>query len=375
VRHLLVTNDFPPKIGGIQSYLWELWRRLPPGDVTVLTTPHRGARRFDAEQPFRVVRSREPVLLPNPHLARRIRSLAAETAAQAVILDPALPVGLVGPALGLPYAVVLHGAEVAVPGRVPAARQLLAWVVGRASLVIAAGSYPEAEVRRVMGPRSVPPVVQVPPGVDIRRFVPLQGIDRAAWRTRLGLPASGPLVVSVSRLVPRKGMDTLIAATALLAPEYPDLSVAIAGEGRDRGRLERRIKSTGAPVRLLGRVADVDLPKLYGAGEIFVLCCRTRWAGLEQEGFGIVFLEAAAAGVASIAGESGGAADAVKDGTTGLVVSDPDDPKALARQLRVLLGDPALASRLGQEARRRVASEFAYEHLAARLGTAIEAMA
>ncbi len=375
MRHLLVTNDFPPKIGGIQSYLWELWRRLPPGDVTVLTTPHRGARRFDAEQPFRVVRSREPVLLPNPHLARRIRSLAAETAAQAVILDPALPVGLVGPALGLPYAVVLHGAEVAVPGRVPAARQLLAWVVGRASLVIAAGSYPEAEVRRVMGPRSVPPVVQVPPGVDIRRFVPLQGIDRAAWRTRLGLPASGPLVVSVSRLVPRKGMDTLIAATALLAPEYPDLSVAIAGEGRDRGRLERRIKSTGAPVRLLGRVADVDLPKLYGAGEIFVLCCRTRWAGLEQEGFGIVFLEAAAAGVASIAGESGGAADAVKDGTTGLVVSDPDDPKALARQLRVLLGDPALASRLGQEARRRVASEFAYEHLAARLGTAIEAMA
>lgn len=375
MRHLLVTNDFPPKIGGIQSYLWELWRRLPPGDVTVLTTPYRGASRFDAEQPFRVVRSSEPVLLPHPHLARRIRSLAAETAAQAVILDPALPVGLVGPALGLPYAVVLHGAEVAVPGRVPPARQLLARVVGRASLIIAAGSYPEAEVRRVMGPRPLPPVVQVPPGVDITRFEPLQGIDRAAWRTRLGLPASGPLVVSVSRLVPRKGMDTLIASAALLAPEYPDLTVAIAGEGRDRGRLERRIKSTGAPVRLLGRVADVDLPKLYGAGEIFVLCCRTRWAGLEQEGFGIVFLEAAAAGVASIAGESGGAADAVKDGTTGLVVSDPDDPKALARQLQVLLGDPALASRLGQEARRRVESEFAYEHLAARLGTAIEAMA
>ncbi|MDQ6784565.1 MAG: glycosyltransferase family 4 protein [Actinomycetota bacterium] len=376
MRHLLVTNDFPPKIGGIQSYLWELWRRLPPEDVTVLTTGHRDTERFDAEQLFRVVRTREPVLLPNPHLVHRIRRLVAETGSEGVVLDPALPVGLVGPALGVPYGVVLHGAEVAVPGRLPASRQLLGRVVRKASLLIAAGNYPEAEARRAAGGRgAMPPVVQVPPGVDTKRFVPLPAIDRAAWRTRLGLPATGPLVVSVSRLVPRKGMDTLIDAAAVLAGDHPDLTVAIAGEGRDSGRLERRIRHTNTPVQLLGRVANVDLPNLYAAADVFVLCCRTRWRGLEQEGFGIVFLEAAAAGVASIAGDSGGAADAVVNNETGLVVANPEDPGALAGGLRRLLDNPVLATRLGQAARRRAESDFSYEHLAARLGHALEAMA
>ncbi|MDQ6839145.1 MAG: glycosyltransferase family 4 protein [Actinomycetota bacterium] len=376
MRHLLVTNDFPPKIGGIQSYLWELWRRLPPEDVTVLTTAHRDAERFDAEQLFRVVRTREPVMLPNPHLVHRIRSLVAETGSEAVVLDPALPVGLVGPALGVPYAVVLHGAEVAVPGRLPASRQLIGRVVRKASLLIAAGSYPEAEARRAAGGRgSMPPVVQVPPGVDTKRFVPLPAIDRAAWRTRLGLPAGGPLIVSVSRLVPRKGMDTLIDATAVLGTDHPGLTVAIAGEGRDSGRLERRIRHTNAPVQLLGRVANVDLPNLYAAADVFVLCCRSRWGGLEQEGFGIVFLEAAAAGVASIAGDSGGAADAVVNNETGLVVANPDDPHALAGELRRLLDDPVWASNLGQAARQRAELDFSYEHLAARLDLALDGLA
>jgi phosphatidylinositol alpha-1,6-mannosyltransferase len=375
LRHLLVTNDFPPKIGGIQSYLWELWRRLPPEDVTVLTTAHHDADRFDAEQLFRVVRTREPVLLPNPHLVNRIRALVAESGSEAVVLDPALPVGLVGPALGVPYAVVLHGAEVAVPGRLPASRQLLGRVVRKASLLIAAGSYPEAEARRAAGGRgAVPPVVQVPPGVDTKRFVPLPAIDRAAWRTRLGLPANGRLVVSVSRLVPRKGMDTLIDAAAMLSGDHPDLTVAIAGEGRDSGRLERRIRHTDTPVQLLGRVANADLPNLYASADVFVLCCRSRWGGLEQEGFGIVFLEAAAAGIPSIAGDSGGAADAVVNNETGLVVANPDDPNALADELRRLLGNPALAASLGQAARRRAESDFSYEHLAARLGDALDGL-
>lgn len=375
MRHLLVTNDFPPKIGGIQSYLWELWRRLPPEDVTVLTTAHADAERFDADQLFRVVRTREPVLIPNPHLVHRIRSLAAEVGARAVVLDPVLPVGLVGPSVGLPYAIVLHGAEVAVPGRLPASRQLLGRIVRKSSLLIAAGSYPEAEARRVAGSRrAMPPVVQVPPGVDTRRFAPLPAIDRTAWRTRFGLPAGGPLVVSVSRLVPRKGMDTLIDTAAMIAPEYPAMSVVIAGEGRDMGRLERRIRHGRAPVRLLGRVGNADLPSLYAAADVFVLCCRTRWGGLEQEGFGIVFLEAAAAGVASIAGHSGGAADAVVHDATGLVVDEPDDAKALAVSLRRLLDNPSLARDLGQTARRRAESDFSYEKLAARLREALNGL-
>jgi phosphatidyl-myo-inositol dimannoside synthase len=375
LRHLLVTNDFPPKIGGIQSYLWELWRRLPAEDVTVLTSPYRDDDLFDANQPFAIHRTREPVLVPNPVLARHIKSLAAEVGAKALVLDPALPLGFLGPTLGLPYALVLHGAEITVPGRLPASRQVLSRVIRGASLLIAAGHYPEDEARRAVGHKgTMPQVVQVPTGVDTGRFVPLAGIDRVATRARLGLPVSGPLVVSVSRLVPRKGMDVLIEAAAGLAKDYPDLVVAIAGSGRDRPRLEHRIRKTGAPVRLLGRVADADLPALYGCADVFSLCCRTRWAGLEQEGFGIVFLEAAAAGVASVAGASGGAAEAVVDGETGLVVHDPDDPRALQAALGRLLADPELARAQGLEARRRVEAEFGYDYLAARLAGALETL-
>jgi phosphatidyl-myo-inositol dimannoside synthase len=375
LRHLLVTNDFPPKVGGIQSYLWELWRRLPPDDVTVLTTPYGGAERFDGAQPFRIVRAREPVLLPSPGVSRRIRRLAGQVGATAVVLDPALPLGLAGPRLGLRYAIVLHGAEVTVPGRLPASRQLLAKAVAGAGLIIAAGGYPEMEARRAVGERaSFPKVVQVPPGVDTSRFRPLAAIDRAAARARLGLPPGGQLVVSVSRLVPRKGMDTLIEAAALLAPAHPDLTVAISGSGRDRIRLERRVRRSGAPVRLLGRISDTDLPSLYGCADVFAMCCRSRWRGLEQEGFGIVFLEAAACGVPSVAGASGGAAEAVDDGVTGAVVEHPDDAAAVAASIGRLVDDPELASTQGQAARTRAEAEFSYDVLAARLGDALAGM-
>jgi phosphatidylinositol alpha-1,6-mannosyltransferase len=372
LRHLLVTSDFPPKVGGIQSYLWELWRRLPPGDVTVLTTSYGGSETFDGAQPFRIVRTREPVLLPTPVVSRRIRRLAGQIGATGVVLDPALPLGLVGPGLGLPYAVILHGAEVTVPGRLPASRQLLARVISGAQLVIAAGGYPEAEARRAVGDRATfPKVVQVPPGVDTTRFRPLAAIDRAAARAKFGLPAGGRLVVSVSRLVPRKGMDTLIEAAAQLAPGRPDLTVAISGSGRDRMRLERRVRHSAAPVRLLGRIPDSDLPLLYACADVFAMCCRSRWRGLEQEGFGIVFLEAAACGVPSVAGDSGGAAEAVEDGTTGTVVAHPDDPGQVAAAIGRLIDDPMLASRQGQAARTRAEAEFSYDVLASRLGDAL----
>ncbi len=258
MKHLLVTNDFPPKLGGIQSYLWELWRRLPAESFTVLTTPHDGATEFDADQPFRVVRSRDPVLLPQPLLARRIDALAEEVGAELVVLDPALPVGLLGPHLARPYGVVLHGAEVTVPGRLPGPNLLLRRVLRGAQIVVAAGTYPAAEGVRAAG-RALP-VVHVPPGVDTNRFRPLDPAARASARAHFGLPPDGPLVVSLSRLVPRKGMDTLIRAAAELAPGRPDLTVAIGGTGRDRDRLEKLVAETGAPVVFCGRVPDARPP-------------------------------------------------------------------------------------------------------------------
>jgi phosphatidylinositol alpha-1,6-mannosyltransferase len=374
MSHVLVTNDFPPKIGGIQTYLYDLWRRLPPEDVTVLTTRFEGSAPFDRDQAFRVVRSASRVLLPSPRLVRQIRDMAREVSAGLVVLDPALPVGLVGPRLGLPYAVVLHGAEVTVPGRLPVGRGLLSSVLAPARLVIAAGGYPAEEARRALG-RRMPVVEVIPPGVDTGRFRPLTLDERRSARLRLGLPADGRLVVSVSRLVPRKGMDVLIEAVGLLRPSMPDLSLAIGGEGRDRRRLDGLVERSGlggSAVRLLGRVSDYDLPLLDGAADVWAMLCRDRWFGLEQEGFGIVFLEAAAAAVPQVAGRSGGAHEAVVHGVTGLVVDDPSNPTAVATALRTLLEDAAMRVRFGRAARERAKNEYDHQLLAARLRAALE---
>jgi phosphatidylinositol alpha-1,6-mannosyltransferase len=374
--HLLVTNDFPPKVGGIQSYLWELWHRLPPGTAAVLTTPHARAGAFDAGQPLPVRRTQERVLLPTRSLARRVGALADELGAGLVVLDPVLPLGLVAARLRRPYAVVLHGAEVTVPGRLPATRQALARVVLGAAHLIAAGPFPAAEAAHAVGGWDrLPPLTVVPPGVDTERFHPLEADRRAAIRHRLGLPADGRLVLSVSRLVPRKGMDVLIEAGARLAEGRPDLVVAVAGAGRDRGRLERLARKAGAPVRFLGRISDADLPGLYACADVFAMCCRNRWGSLEQEGFGIVFLEAAASGLPAVAGASGGAADAVADGRTGVVVHRPADPVAVVAALAPLLDHPDRCRAMGAAARTRVEAEFAYPLLADRLAAALAPLA
>ena len=368
MTHLLVTNDFPPKVGGIQSYLWELWRRLPPERFAVLTTRYPGGEAFDVTQPFRVGRTGASVLLPTRRLARTIETGLADLGARLVVLDPALPLGLIGPRLKRPYAVVLHGAEVTVPGRMPGSRALLRRVLAGASHLFAAGRWVADQAALIAGGPLATTVV--PPGVDVQRFQPLSPTERTVARAGLGLPPEGRLVVSVSRLVPRKGMDTLIEASALLAPGRPDLTVAIAGAGRDRGRLERLVRRSGAPVRLLGRVDDDDLPAFYGCADVFAMLARGRWAGLEQEGFGIVFLEAAACGVPQVAGVSGGVAEAVAD-DTGLLVSKSKDAMAAAAALGRLLDDPALRASQGEAGRRRAEREFSYDVLADRLDEAL----
>jgi phosphatidyl-myo-inositol dimannoside synthase len=368
MTHLLVTNDFPPKIGGIQTLLWELWRRLDPATFTVLTTPHDGAEAWDAQQPFRVVRDQDRVLLPHPGLVRRIDALAEEVGADTVVLDPALPLGLVGPHLQRPYDVLLHGAEVTVPGRIPGARLALRRVLVGARRVVAFGGYPAAEAERAA--RRALPLRTIPCGIDASRFRPLSVDERSDVRRRYGLD-DGPLVLSLSRLVPRKGMDVLIDAAARLAPRVPGLQVAIAGSGRDRPRLERRIASTGAPVRFLGRVPEEDLALVHGAADAYAMLCRNRWGGLEQEGFGIVFLEAAAAGVPQVAGDSGGASEAVAHGDTGFVV-DPTDVDAVVGALERLLLDADLRARMGAAGRVRASEQFDYDRLAAQLAAAIE---
>jgi phosphatidylinositol alpha-1,6-mannosyltransferase len=319
-----------------------------------------------------VERVAERVLLPRPSLARRIDALADDAGAELVLLDPALPVGALGPRLRHPYGLVLHGAEVTVPGRLPGSRHLLRRVLSGARLVVAAGGYPLAEGERAAR-RSLPSVV-VPPGVDVHRFRPATDDERAATRARYGLPADAVVVLGLSRLVPRKGFDTVLRAAARIEADRgpaaaPALGVAIGGGGRDRDRLERIAADLPVPVHFLGRVPEDDLPAVYGCADVFAMLCRNRWAGLEQEGFGIVFLEAAAAGIPQLAGRSGGSHEAVVDRVTGFVV---DDLHSAAAALGRLVDDADLRRRLGAAARERVAAELTYDVLAARLEAAID---
>ncbi len=369
MKHLLATNDFPPKIGGIQSLLWEWWRRLPADRFAVLTSPYEGADDFDRAQPFHVERTREPVLLPHPMMVRRIDTMAREVGAELVVLDPAVPLGLVGPSLQLPYDVVLHGAEVTVPGRLPGTRQALAHVLRNARHVISAGQYAAAEAERAVG--QALPVTVVPPGVDCARFHPLDGDARSEARARFGLPTDAEVVVGISRLVPRKGFDVAIRAAALLRARRPDLVLAISGGGRDERRLKQLAQQMQAPVRFLGRVPHDDLPALYACADVFTMPCRTRWGGLEQEGFGIVFVESAACGVPQVAGSSGGAAEAVEDGVTGFVVEHPDEPREVADAIAAILDDPERRAAMGRASRERAVREFSYDVLAVRLGEAL----
>ena len=366
VKHLLVTNDFPPKIGGIQNLLFEWWRRLPAQSFAVLTSPYSGSKQFDAAQNFEIRRTREPVLLPHPLLIRAINKMAEQVGAELVVLDPALPLGLVGPHLNLPYVVVLHGAEITVPGRLPVASRLLSRVLSNAEFIIASGSYPAAEASRIC--RSSKRIEVITPGVDIQRFKVLSSEQRADARKQFGISEDAELIVGLSRLVPRKGFDVLIRAVSHLAIEFPKLRLVIGGDGRDRGRLERIARELMSPTTFLGRVSDEDLPKLYGCADINAMLCRSRWMGLEQEGFGIVFAEAAACGVPQIAGRSGGASDAVDHEKTGLIVEDPTRVEDVAASLRRLLVDKSQRVKMGQASRLRAESLFDYDKLALKLG-------
>ena len=361
---LLVTNDFPPKLGGIQSYLYELWRRLPPEETHVLTTPYPGAADWDAAQRFSIERVRERVLLPKPGLASRVDAIARERGADVIFVDPVLPLGLVGRGLrAAPHVFVAHGAEVNVPARLPGGRMLARRVLRAASGLVAAGAYPARVASRVAG--AALPTLVVPPGVDQNRFRPLSTDERETARRRFGLPADRPLVVALSRLVPRKGFDVLIDAVAGLDA---GVQLAVGGAGRDARRLERRAEERGITGRctFLGRVPEALLADLYGCADVFAMLCRERWGGLEAEGYGIVFVEAAACGVPSIAGRSGGSHEAVVDGATGFVV-DPHDTGGVRAALDRLLGDDALRERLGAAARKRAVEELTYDRQAVRL--------
>ena len=369
-RHVLITNDFPPKVGGIQSYLWELWRRLPAEDFYVYTTPFRSDREFDYEQQFRTVRSTNKVLLPTHNINRNVQKLRKDIGAELIVWDPAFPLALSAPRSRIPYALVLHGAELAIPGKIPIVKSLLANTLKKASLVICAGNYPAEEAERTA--KQSLPLAIIPPGVDIERFRPAVSLEKDKIRKDFEIPNTSPVILTLTRLVPRKGIDVLIEAVKILKKDHPDLLLLIGGTGRDLQRLKDLAKDLEKNIRFLGEISDEVLPELYRASDIFCMPCRSRWGGLEQEGFGIVFLEAAASGIPQIAGKSGGSADAVSNNETGLIINNPKDPRQLAKSIETLLEDSEKLERMGLNARKRAQNYFSYDELSKSLIDALD---
>jgi phosphatidyl-myo-inositol dimannoside synthase len=259
--------------------------------------------------------------------------------------------------------VIAHGAEITLPGRLPGSHALGKRVLRGAAGVVAAGEYAAEACVRTAG-RALPRIV-IPPGVDPLRFRPIDASARAEVRRKYRIDPDRPLIVGLSRLVPRKGFDVLIRALAGLDDS---VQLAIGGTGRDERRLmDLAVSHQVHPrVRFLGRVPEAELAPLYAAADVFSMPCRDRWAGLEAEGFGIVFVEASACGVPSVAGRSGGSHEAVVDGETGFVV-EPRDVDAVRDALARLLGDDALRARMGAAARDRALRDLAYDVLVAKL--------
>jgi len=365
-RTLVVTNDFPPRAGGIQAYVHELAVRQPPGSVVVFASTSPGAAEFDAAQPFPVVRQPTGMLLPTPAMARRAQEVARAEGCTAAWFGAAAPLALLAPALrraGVEQVVATsHGHEVGW-AVLPGSRQLLRRIGDGVDVVTYLGGYTRDRLAPVLGPR--PRLEWLPPGVDTGTFSPR--IDGGPVRARYGL-GDRPTVVCVSRLVPRKGQDTLIRAWPAVRRRVPGAVLLVVGRGRDLPRLRRLVAAhrVGADVVLTGGVPGPELPAHYAAGHVFAMPCRTRRGGLDVEGLGIVYLEASATGLPVVAGDSGGAPDAVRHGETGWVVPGRS-VSAVADRVAALLADRVAARTAGEKGRAWVERDWRWDTLARRL--------
>jgi phosphatidylinositol alpha-1,6-mannosyltransferase len=374
-KTLIVTNDFPPRPGGIQAFLHNMALRLESERLVVYASTWKRGREgaeataaFDAEQPFTVVRDATTMLLPTPAATRRAVGLLREHGCTAVWFGAAAPLGLMAPALRKAGAERLvattHGHE-AGWAQLPASRQLLRRIGESTDTITYLGEYTRSRIAGALSPEAAARMVQLPPGVDEKVFHP--GSGGAEVRERLGL-ADRPVVVCVSRLVPRKGQDTLILAMPRILARQPDAVLLIVGGGPYEKELRRLARETGVTdsVRFTGAVPWAELPAHYGAGDVFAMPCRTRRGGLDVEGLGIVYLEASATGLPVVAGDSGGAPDAVLDGETGWVVRG-GSPEEAADRIVALLADPELRRNMGERGRQWVEERWRWDLLAEKL--------
>lgn len=366
MKTLIVTNDFPPKVGGVSHYVDEIVRRFAPGKVRVFAPAWPGAAAFDATYPHEVIRWGSRVLIPTPGARDRIVDLVRADRPDVLVFGAALPFALLGGAVrrrtGVPFAAFTHGVEVGW-GRIPTGRAVLRRIAREASLLTAVSGWTERVLRSVVGPG--PRIELLPPGVDTTLFHP--DVSDEFVRDRHGLEG-GPVICSVSRLVPRKGQDQIIRALPEIANEFPKVRLLIVGSGR----YERRLRTLAGGRRVANRVLFAgmvpygELPGYFRSGDVFAMPCRSRTLGLEVEGFGGVFLQALAVGRPCVIGDSGGAPELSRDGEAGVVV-DGRSSRAVGEGILTLLGDPQRAFKMGAAGADWVHRDLSWDAIASRL--------
>jgi phosphatidylinositol alpha-1,6-mannosyltransferase len=361
---ILVSNDFPPKVGGIQNYLFELWSRLPLTNTKVITTKYDGDKAFDANLDFAVDRYSK-ILWPTPKLIKHVNATINEFKSDVVFIDPLLPTGLITSKIkGASKISIIHGAEVTVPGRLLPSRVLIRKSVQDSDVILSAGNYAARELVRAIG-RPIN-MVRIPPGVDIHNFyVPSDDQKVQAKESivsELGLEKDSRILVSMSRLVPRKGFDVAIKSLAGLEQ---NVHLIIIGKGRDLKRLQGLVEKLGLQKRVhfLGSVSHQKMLSVLHSADLFLMLCRDRWASLEAEGFGIVFLEAQSCGLPVIVGRSGGSSESLIDEKTGFLV-DSESPTEIREKINKILSDDKLSKEFSAAGRAFVEKEHSYDYLA-----------
>jgi len=363
---LCITNDFGPRAGGIETFIIGLIERMPKNSVIVYTSSQKDSEPFDRawseNYGVEVIRDKSTILLPSFRVGRAVRRIARERQITRAFFGAAAPLALLSQGLrraGVTRIVALtHGHEVWWAKLWPFSLAIHRIGAGTDHLTYL-GNYTKSEISRALSQSAQDAMVKIAPGIDTNHFAPQS--NSAALRNELGLTHK-KVIVSVGRLVHRKGQDTLIEALPEILMHIPDAHLLFIGEGPYKDYLVKRAAELqlSHAVTFIGRIQYADLPRYICVGDIFAMPSRSRLAGLEVEGLGIVYLEASACGLAVIGGKSGGAPDAVLEAETGFSV-DGTSPHEVAEAAVTLLQDPVLASGMGSRGRQWIIDEWQWE--------------
>ena len=346
-RILFITNDFGPRAGGIETFIHGLIERLPKNSVTVYTSSQGDTKDYDqswlTNYGVKVIRDRAKVLLPTPRVVRNVAKIDTDV----VVFGAAAPLALMANKLTARKKIAItHGHEVWW-AKIPPFSFAIKKIGQNVDHLTYLGSFTKKAIEKGLRSEDISKLIQIAPGIDTNHFQPR---DSSGLKASLGL-ADKKVIVSVGRLVPRKGQDQLIRALPRIRKAIPNIHLFVVGRGPYLKKLEKLVDKHGVRdcVTFTGRVQYEDLPRYICVGDIFAMPARDRLFGLEVEGLGIVYLEASSCGLPVVVGNSGGAPDAVKDGITGSVVNGRRVKKIATEIIKILEGKPTMMGGLGRE--------------------------